>query len=48
MTDLDHRHPLGGLGKPDDIARVAVVLASEDAHWMTGVSLPVDGGYTAR
>ena len=48
MTQLDHRHPLGGLGKPDDIARVAVVLASEDAHWVTGVSLPVDGGHTVR
>ncbi|KAG9649250.1 hypothetical protein KCU95_g10484, partial [Aureobasidium melanogenum] len=41
-------HPFRGLGIPDDIARAAVFLASEDASWITGVALPVDGGYTAR
>ncbi|KAJ5676925.1 uncharacterized protein N7477_002558 [Penicillium maclennaniae] len=47
-SDLNRRHPLKGPGLPDDIARMAVVLASEDASWVTGVCLPVDGGYTAR
>ncbi|KAL4937840.1 hypothetical protein BDV06DRAFT_232323 [Aspergillus oleicola] len=46
--DLNRRHPLKGPGLPEDVARVAVVLASEDASWVTGVCLPVDGGYTAR
>ncbi|KAJ6115295.1 NAD(P)-binding protein [Penicillium sp. IBT 16267x] len=46
--DLNRRHPLKGPGLPDDIAKMAVVLASEDASWVTGVCLPVDGGYTAR
>ncbi|PWY69114.1 gluconate 5-dehydrogenase [Aspergillus heteromorphus CBS 117.55] len=46
--DLYRRHPFNGPGLPDDIARVAVVLASEDARWMTGAVVPVDGGYTAR
>ncbi|KAJ9220361.1 hypothetical protein DTO271D3_7541 [Paecilomyces variotii] len=46
--DLNRRHPLKGPGFPDDIAKMAVVLASEDASWVTGVCLPVDGGYTAR
>lgn len=46
--DLHRRHPFNGPGLPDDIARVAVVLASEDASWMTGAVVPVDGGYTAR
>ncbi|KAL4748255.1 hypothetical protein BDW72DRAFT_156679 [Aspergillus terricola var. indicus] len=46
--DLNRRHPLKGPGLPDDVARMAVVLASEDASWVTGVCLPVDGGYTAR
>ncbi|GAB7350213.1 hypothetical protein MBLNU459_g0871t1 [Dothideomycetes sp. NU459] len=41
-------HPFRGLGIPDDIARAAVFLASEDASWITGVPLPVDGGYVAR
>ncbi|CAI7614027.1 unnamed protein product [Penicillium manginii] len=46
--DLNRRHPLKGPGFPDDIAKMAVVLASDDASWITGVCLPVDGGYTAR
>lgn len=46
--DLNRRHPLKGPGFPDDIAKMAVVLATDDASWMTGVCLPVDGGYTAR
>ena len=48
LDDLKSRHPMKGLGMPGDIARMAVVLASEDANWVTGVCLPVDGGYTAR
>jgi len=39
-------HPLGRLGEPEDIAGAAFFLASEDASWVTGVALPVDGGYT--
>lgn len=46
--DLNRRHPFNGPGWPDDIARLAVVLASDDANWVTGILLPVDGGYTAR
>ena len=45
---LQRRHPLKGPGFPDDIAKMAVVLASDDASWVTGVCLPVDGGYTVR
>ncbi|GME62416.1 NAD(P)-binding protein [Neofusicoccum parvum] len=45
---LQRRHPFGGPGKPEDIAKIAVTLASDDASWLTGVNLPVDGGYTAR
>lgn len=41
------RHALKGLGQPEDIAKAAVFLASEDNSWITGVGLPVDGGYTA-
>lgn len=40
-------HPLGRLGESEDVARAAVFLASDDAAWITGVALPVDGGYTA-
>ena len=40
------RYPLGRLGRPDDIAGAAYFLASDDAAWVTGIALPVDGGYT--
>jgi NAD(P)-dependent dehydrogenase (short-subunit alcohol dehydrogenase family) len=39
--------PIGRLGKPDDVAMMAVYLASEDASWVTGASFPLDGGLTA-
>jgi NAD(P)-dependent dehydrogenase (short-subunit alcohol dehydrogenase family) len=32
------------IGKPDDVADVVVFLASEGARWITGASIPVDGG----
>jgi 3-oxoacyl-[acyl-carrier protein] reductase len=32
------------IGKPDDISGVVAFLASEDARWITGASIPVDGG----
>jgi 3-oxoacyl-[acyl-carrier protein] reductase len=38
--------PLGRLGQPDDIAKVAVFLASEDAGWITGETLLAAGGAT--
>lgn len=38
------RTPLGRVGVPDDIAKVAVFLASDDSAWMTGEVLPVGGG----
>lgn len=40
-------HPLG-LGKPDDIAYTAAFLLSDASRWITGVTLAVDGGYTAK
>jgi 3-oxoacyl-[acyl-carrier protein] reductase len=38
--------PLGRIGQPDDIARVAVFLASDDARWVTGETILVSGGLT--
>lgn len=40
-------YPLGRIGEPDDIAKAALFLCSDDASWITGVALPVDGGITA-
>ena len=41
------RTPLPRLGVPGDIGRACVFLASDDAAWITGVALPVDGGWLA-
>ena len=41
-------HPIGRLGVPEDIAKGIVFLASDDAGFMTGSSLVIDGGLTAR
>jgi NAD(P)-dependent dehydrogenase (short-subunit alcohol dehydrogenase family) len=38
--------PLGRVGKPEDIASVAAFLASDDASYVNGASIPVDGGWT--
>jgi NAD(P)-dependent dehydrogenase (short-subunit alcohol dehydrogenase family) len=45
---ISARHPLHGIGAPEDIVGAAVFLASQEARWITGVCLPVDGGYTAQ
>ncbi len=41
------RHPLGRVGQPEEIAAAILYLASDEAAFVTGVALPVDGGYTA-
>jgi NAD(P)-dependent dehydrogenase (short-subunit alcohol dehydrogenase family) len=40
-------HPIGRLGQPEDMAGLAVYLASDESSWVTGAALPVDGGYLA-
>jgi len=40
-------HPIGRLGRPEDIAGLAIFLASDAASWVTGAIYPVDGGYLA-
>jgi NAD(P)-dependent dehydrogenase (short-subunit alcohol dehydrogenase family) len=45
---VDALHPLGHIGEPDDIAWACVYLASDEAKFVTGAELVVDGGYTAR
>lgn len=45
---LDAKHPLGHIGEPDDVAWGIVYLASEEAKFVTGAELVIDGGYTAQ
>lgn len=41
-------HPIGGIGTPEDVAYAARFLCSDEAKWITGIDLPVDGGYLAK
>jgi len=45
---LDKRHPIGHVGEPEDIAHGIVYLASDEAKFVTGSELVIDGGYTAQ
>jgi 3-oxoacyl-[acyl-carrier protein] reductase len=40
--------PLGRLALPDDIAKAALFLACGDSEFITGITLPIDGGISAR
>lgn len=40
-------HPLGRMGEPEDVAYACLYLASDEASWVTGAILPVDGGLMA-
>ncbi|HEX6573311.1 MAG TPA: SDR family oxidoreductase, partial [Steroidobacteraceae bacterium] len=46
--DLVARYPLGRLGRPEEVARAIAFLASDEASFITGTCLVVDGGYSAQ
>lgn len=47
-TTMAVKYPIGRLGTAEEVARVAVFLASDDASFMTGAVVTADGGYTAQ
>jgi NAD(P)-dependent dehydrogenase (short-subunit alcohol dehydrogenase family) len=48
LANLIAAHPIGRLGRPEEVAEMVVWLASDRASFVTGAYLPVDGGYLAR
>jgi len=47
-AQMNALHPIGRIGKPEDIAEAAIWLSSSKSSFVTGHSLLVDGGYTAQ
>jgi NAD(P)-dependent dehydrogenase (short-subunit alcohol dehydrogenase family) len=47
QAEVRLKHPLGRVGRPDEMAKGALYLASEDASFVTGHTLLIDGAYTA-
>ena len=48
VAELHARQPVGRMGRPDEVADLAVYLASDAAEFMTGSEVVIDGGLTAR
>jgi meso-butanediol dehydrogenase/(S,S)-butanediol dehydrogenase/diacetyl reductase len=44
VHEMLHTHPLGRLGQPEDVARVALFLASDDASYLNAIDIVIDGG----
>lgn len=47
LQQINALTPLGRLGQPDEVGRAIMFLASDDASYITGAELPIDGGYSA-
>jgi NAD(P)-dependent dehydrogenase (short-subunit alcohol dehydrogenase family) len=41
-------HPIGSLGRPEELAKAVLFLASDDASFVTGTAMYVDGGQAAK
>jgi NAD(P)-dependent dehydrogenase (short-subunit alcohol dehydrogenase family) len=48
IEEIKKLHPMGRLGEPEEVARAIAFLASDEASFITGAILAVDGGYLAR
>lgn len=48
LEKVSKMHPIGRIGKPEDVAYMSLYLASNESSWVTGAEFTVDGGYTAQ
>jgi NAD(P)-dependent dehydrogenase (short-subunit alcohol dehydrogenase family) len=45
LAEADAKHPIGRIGRPEEVAAAVAFLASDDASFISGVNLQIDGGY---
>ena len=45
---MENYNPMPGIPQAEDVAAVVAFLASDEAQWITGHTLPIDGGYCAQ
>jgi NAD(P)-dependent dehydrogenase (short-subunit alcohol dehydrogenase family) len=48
LRNLASAYPLGRIGRPEEVGWAVLFLASDEAPFITGACLPVDGGYVAQ
>ena len=48
MKEWSKEYPIGRFGKPEDVANACLYLASDESSFVTGITLPVDAGFTAH
>ena len=48
MKEWSKEYPIGRFGKPEDVANACLYLASDESSFVTGITLPVDGGFTSH
>lgn len=48
MEFMNNEHPIGRIGKPEDVAKAVLYFASDEASWTTGAILTVDGGESVK
>lgn len=46
--ELNKTYPLGRMGKPEEVANLVLFLASDEAAFITGTEIPIDGGFTSK
>jgi NAD(P)-dependent dehydrogenase (short-subunit alcohol dehydrogenase family) len=47
LKEMDELHPIGRVGRPEEVAFAVLMVASDEASFITGANIPVDGGFTA-
>ena len=48
MAEWSKEYPIGRFGEPEDVANACLYLASDESSFVTGITLPVDGGFTSH